>query len=263
VQGLLHEAGMRTATSENPEFTAPIAVPAPDAPARSLTVARAMSVFLPLALGAAALGCAEGQLLPAKSAHAIPDVPGAAAAEDRGVRVSAEANDWKADPADLPDRLTPIKVRIINHSGAPVTIMYQQFALVGAHGRRYSPLPPAPIGEGEEARPVHPVYSASNFFVAPKLHQVYPSLDPWKAPLARDDDFYARQYDRWGKELPTRAMRRMALPEGVLADGGEISGFLYFENATRKESHVMFQADLDQPPKGAEIAAIEIPFVVR
>ena len=188
-------------------------------------------------------------------------MPSAAAAEDSGIRVSAEANDWSAAPEDLPERLTPIKVRIINRSGGPVQILYQQFALVGGRGRRYQPLPPMPVDD-PNAPAVHPVYSASNFFVAPRLHGVYPSLDPWSAPLQRDDAFYARQYQRWDQGLPSRPMRRMALPEGVLADRGEISGFLYFENATRKEKRVTFHADMDQP-QGDEIAEIEIPFVVR
>lgn len=232
-------------------------------PERSLTFATSRWIFLSLALGWGAFGCAEGRLLPAKSAHAIPDVPGAAAAEDSGVRVSAEANDWSAAPEDLAERLTPIKVRLINHSGHPIEVLYQQFALLGGHGHRYQPLPPAPIDQGERPPAVHPVYSAENFFVAPKLHDVYPSLDPWSAPLARDDDFYTRQYQRWDHDLPSRPMRRMALPEGVLADGGEISGFLYFENATRKEKKVTFHADIAQPPQGDELTELEIPFVVR
>lgn len=226
-------------------------------PARTLTPRGASSIFLSLV----AIGCAQGQLLPAASAHAIPDSPGAAVAQESGVRVSAEANDWSASPADLAERVTPIKVRIVNHSGGPIDILYQQFALVGGHGRRYEPLPPVPVSGAAGA--VHPVYSASSFFVAPKLHVVYPSFDPWSAPLPRDEDFYARQYGRWEKDLPTRPMRRMALPEGVLADGGEISGFLYFENATRREKRVMFHADIDQPPKGDELTQIEIPFVVQ
>lgn len=221
------------------------------------------SIFLPIALAWTAFGCAPGQLLPAKSAQAIPDVPGAAAAEDRGVRVAAEANDWTAAPADLPERLTPIKVRLVNHSGGPIEVLYQDFALVGARGRRYAPLPPAPMGPGAAAPPVHPVYSSENFFVAPRLHDVYPSLEPWSAPLARDDDFYPRQLQRWQPDLPTRPMRRMALPEGVLENGGEISGFLYFENATRKEKRVTFRAEIDQPPQGDQLTELEIPFVVR
>ncbi len=233
----------------------------PTSPTRTRTSRAATSIFLSLTLGVAA-GCAQGQLLPAASAHPIPDAPGAAAAEDSGVRVAAEANDWTASPADLAERLTPIKVRIVNHSGGPIDILYQQFALVGARGHRYEPLPPLPV-EGQAGPAVHPVYAASSFFVAPKLHGAYPSLDPWSAPLPRDDDFYARQYGRWEKDLPTRPMRRMALPEGVLADGGEISGFLYFENATRREKRVTFHADIDQPPQGDELTQIEIPFVVR
>jgi hypothetical protein len=233
----------------------------PTPPERTLTPRGASSIFLSLL----AVGCAQGQLLPAASAHAIPDTPGGAVAQDSGVRVSAEANDWSASPADLAARVTPIKVRIVNHSGGPIDILYQQFALVGGRGHRYEPLPPVPVaGEtGQGVGTVHPVYSASSFFVAPKLHVVYPSLDSWSAPLPRDDDFYARQYGRWDKDLPTRPMRRMALPEGVLADGGEISGFLYFENATRREKRVMFHADIDQPPQGAELTEIEIPFVVQ
>lgn len=229
--------------------------------ASSLTARRWASIFFPVAIGAAAMGCAQGRLLPAASAHVIPDAPSAAADEDSGVRVSAEANDWSAAPEDLPEKLTPIRVRIINRSGGPVQVLYQQFALVGSHGRRYQPLPPAQVGDAS-AQAVRPVYAASNFFVAPRLHGVYPTLDPWSAPLARDEDFYARQYQRWEDGLPSRPMRRMALPEGVLADRGEISGFLYFENATRKEKRVTFHADMNQP-QGEEVAEIEIPFVVR
>ena len=209
-------------------------------------------------------GCAAGHLRPASSAHIIPDVPNAAVAEDSGIRIAAEANDWNAAPDDLVERLTPLKVRIINHSGEPIQILYQQFALVGADGRKYQPLPPAPIAAGAtQAPPVHLVYASSKFFVAPRLHGVYPSLETWAVPLARDDGFYARQVARWEQDLPSHPMRRMALPEGVLADGGEISGFLYFENATRKERRVTFQADLGAPPQGDEITQIEIPFVVR
>ncbi len=218
-----------------------------------------MAIFLTLGLA----GCAAGRLQPATTARVIANAPDAAVAEDSGIRIAAEANDWSASPADLDERLTPMKVRIINHSGAPIEILYQQFALLGGHGRKYLPLPPAPIAEGSHVPPVTPVYSASHFFVAPRLHDVYPSLEAWKAPLARDDGFYARQVSRWDEDLPTHPMRRMALPEGVLADGGEISGFLYFENATRKEKRVTFRADLNTPPQGAAVTELEIPFVVR
>jgi hypothetical protein len=55
----------------------------------------------------------------------------------------------------------------------------------------------------------------------------------------------------------------MGLPEGVLADGGQISGFLYFENVTRNESRLTFKADIDDVRQGDDVAEIDIPFRVR
>ena len=195
----------------------------------------------------------------------MPGAPEAAVDESAGVRVSAEGNDWNAAPADLPGRLTPVKVRIVNHSGVPIEILYQQFRFKGTHGRVYQPIPLVPIDHQhpDDAHPIHPIYSASNFYVGPGLHDVYPSLPAWSTPLPRDDAFYERQYQRWEKDLPTRAMQRMGLPEGVLADGGEISGFLYFENVTRNESRLTFKADIDDVRQGDEVAEIDIPFRVR
>lgn len=205
-------------------------------------------------------------MLPAASAHTIPGAPEAAADQQAGVRVSAEGNDWNSVPADLPGRLTPVKVRIVNHSGVPIEILYQQFALKGAHGRVYQPIPLLPVDHQhpiDGAGTVNPIYSASSFYVGSKFHDIYPSLPAWPQPLARDDGFYDRQYQRWDKDLPTHAMQRMGLPEGVLADGGEISGFLYFENATRKENRLTFQAGIDGVRQGDELAEIDIPFLVQ
>jgi hypothetical protein len=92
-----------------------------------------------------AVSCAQGRMLPAASAHTVPGAPEAAAAEVQGVRVSADGDDWNAAPADLSTRLTPVKVRIVNHSGAPARIEYQQFTLIGAHGHVYRAFPTVPL----------------------------------------------------------------------------------------------------------------------
>ena len=205
-------------------------------------------------------------MLPAASAHTVPGAPEAAADEVRGVRVSADGNDWNAAPADLPTRLTPVKVRIVNHSGAPARIEYQQFALIGAHGHVYRAFPIVPLDHQPPADGVGtiaPIYAASNFFVAPRYHDLYPTLAAWPHPLERDEALSSEQYRRWEQGLPTRAMQRMGLPEGVLADGGEISGFLYFEDATRRETRLTFRADIDDEQHGDRLAEIEIPFRVR
>ena len=58
-------------------------------------------------------------------------------------------------------------------------------------------------------------------------------------------------------------MRRMGLPEGVLADGGDISGFIYFEDATKRERRLTFRAEFADEQGGDQLAEITIPFLVR
>jgi hypothetical protein len=210
--------------------------------------------------------CGAGRMLPAAAAHTIPGAPETAAAEVDGVRISADGDDWEARPADLAARLTPVKVRIINHSGSPALIEYERFKLVGAHGHVYQPIPLLPEDEKaplDREGTIDPVYAASKFFVAPRYHGVYPTLSPWAHPLVREDSSFAERYNLWDQDLPSRAMQRMGLPEGVLADGGEISGFLYFENATRHESRLTFRADIDDGQSGDQLAEIAIPFRVQ
>ncbi|HEY4395842.1 MAG TPA: hypothetical protein VGP64_17365 [Polyangia bacterium] len=225
---------------------------------------RSRSLALPIALALGSVSCAEGKLLPAASAHVIAGAPETATAERDGVRVSADGDDWSASPADLPQRLTPVKVRILNHSGSPVLVEYRQFVLVGAHGRVYRAIPPVSLdhAQGSDGT-IEPVYAASNFFVGPRFHDVYPTLAAWSQPLDREGDTSAERYQLWGHDLPTRSIRRMGLPEGVLADGGEISGFLYFENATKRESRLTFRADIDGAQDGGQLTKIELPFRVQ
>ncbi|HEX3904235.1 MAG TPA: hypothetical protein VH853_15460 [Polyangia bacterium] len=229
------------------------------------TTSRRVFVLLS-ALCLAGLSCAEGRMLPAASAHTVPGAPAAGAEEVEGVRVSAEGDDWDAAPVDLSTRFTPVKVRIVNHSGAPARIEYQEFTLVGGHGHVYRAIPVVPLdhptpvdGDGT----INPIYAGSNFFVAPRYHDVYPTFAAWPHPLVRDDAPSDGRGQRWGGGLPTRAMRRMGLPEGVLADGGEISGFLYFEDATKRESRLTFRAEIDDEQQGDQLAEIKIPFRVQ
>ena len=53
------------------------------------------------------------------------------------------------------------------------------------------------------------------------------------------------------------------MSEGVLADGGVISGFLYFESPLGHEDRVTFEADLNGTDGQATVAAVKIPFRVE
>lgn len=213
-------------------------------------------------IGIYVVGCGHGRMTPAPSAHVVPGAPNAASAQEQGVRVAASVEDWRGRPLDLPKLMTPLKVRIVNQSGKPLRILYERFELAGGRGRVYRPLPVVPIDHDREAA-VNPTFGAANFYVGPRYHDVYPTLPAWSQPLPRDTEFYDRQYERWSKDLPSTEMQRMALPEGVLADGGQVSGFLYFEQATGREDRLLFRAGLDDGNDGQPVASIEIPFRIE
>jgi len=205
-------------------------------------------------------------MLPSASAQVVPGAPAAAAAADHGVEISADGDDWEGRPANLPERLTPVKVRIVNHSGHPIELLYERFALKGARGHLYRPLPPVPIDHQkplDATGTVRPIFAASSFYIARRYGDVYPSLPPWSKPLARDQGFAESQYHRWPDDLPTREMQRLGLPEGVLADGGEIAGYLFFEDAIHHEVRLTFAADLDDGDSGTAVAELSIPFRVE
>jgi hypothetical protein len=228
-----------------------------------------------IACGAAlaGAGCGHGALVPAGSATVVPGAPEAAYSVVDGVRCSADVGAWSDGAKPLPDFVVPVKVRIKNASGRPIQVLYEDFVLAGKSGRRYRPLPIVPLdeGEGERPAPIEPIYSSTKFYVGPRLHDVYPTLDAWTADLPRDEALYDKQLRRWGHAPLPREAIRMALPEGVLDDGGTISGFLFFESPLARESRVTFQADFDaatRRPTGGDaagdtVASIEIPFQVE
>ena len=56
---------------------------------------------------------------------------------------------------------------------------------------------------------------------------------------------------------------RAALPEGVLDDGGVVTGYLFFESPLDKESRVTFEATFGGGDGQTTVASIEIPFKVE
>lgn len=219
-----------------------------------------------LALAGMSGGCGHGRVLPAATAQTIIGAPTSAVTTQNGVRLAISSDVWRGDPEDLGEYLTPMKVRITNNSGKPVRILYQDFAFRGKSGRLYRVRPVVPIDHDRSQTadaPIKPVYTATNFFVAPRLRDVYRCCEAWPQPLPRDESLYAKQYHSWKDELPTREMKRESLPEGVLADGGVITGFLYFDDVARREKGATFEAHLEDGEGGAEVADLTIPFRVE
>jgi hypothetical protein len=220
------------------------------------------TVFL-LAGVAGVAGCGHGRLVPADAANLVPGTDAAAVAIVDGLRCTAESAAWEGKPDELPSSVAPIKVRIRNDSDRPVRVRYQDFALLGASGRRYRPLPLVPR-EHDGDLTISPLHAADKFFVAPLLHDVYPELLPWSNPLPRDEALYDQDYAKWGHVRPDRHVLREGMPEGMLDAGGSVTGFLYFENPTQREGRATFEAELARGGDDAgQITTIKIPFRVE
>jgi hypothetical protein len=224
---------------------------------------RIWHVFVAAALASAA--CAHGRLVPAPSAQVIPDAPGAAVAVVGGVRVVANLGDARGLGSKLPSGITPIEIRVVNHSDRPVTILYERFTLEGPKGHRYRVVPAIPLDHASLLAgmgPIRPVFARSGFQVAPRYHDIYPQLDAWPTPLPRDPARSAEAGEHWTDHAPTREVCRMELPEGVLGPDGEITGYLYFEDPTGSERALTLDAEL-RADKGDAVASLKIPLQVE
>jgi hypothetical protein len=213
----------------------------------------------------ASQACGHRTLVPASAASVVPNAPTAAYSEVDGVRCSANAGAWNERTGEIPSFVFPVKVRIKNDSGRPIRVRYEDFVLVGKKGQSYRPVPVLPIDPDERRRmpKLNPMYASSKFFVAPGFHDVYATLEPWTAPLQRDKSLYDRLFRRWGKKPLPLDVLRVALPEGVLDDGGILTGYLFFESPLDEEKRVTFEAIFDGQDGRATIASIEIPFKIE
>jgi hypothetical protein len=262
------------------------------APSWSVAARRARDLALAGALLAAAsmaLGCTKTtRLRPASGVERAASSPTAAVVSRGGLRLIADTEAWDAYPEDLEQVMTPILVRLLNDSDREVALRYPSFRLVTGSGQELRPMPPVQVTTRGEGRR-NPL-SAFGFaglrapvWIAPdgprqrargeregERHGAAFHFAPYYRDLWGDgprywehgfdfDPYYYDRYGQWRADLPTEAMVRRALPEGVLEPGGWISGFLYFEKiaATR----VVLHADIELPLGEERVASMEIAFV--
>jgi hypothetical protein len=178
------------------------------------------------------IGCAAKRvvLVPAPNAT-LAAQPNSAQDSSQGVSLLVQANAWNEYPRTLDRELIPIKVTLQNDSGRDLAIRYEDFVLIGANNRRFGDIRPDQI-KGYD----------------------YEHLEPY---WAFSDAYYAEV------RLPTEAMLRQAISEGVVANGGEISGFLYFPRPSQIPQAISFSAALVDAHTKQKFGAIVVPLVVK
>ncbi len=216
------------------------------------------------------IGCQQRQELePADETVTTPEDDTARTAK-HGVTMEADGDAWTGD-STVVKMVTPMYVTITNNSGKPLSLRYSNFALLGAVDR-YAVLPPIAV-ELVDYEPVlvdegilveEPLFTYTNFYLAPYYDPIYPDIEAYDADVVFDEAHYARYVPVWdAMELPTDEMIAWALPEGVLPDGGEISGFLYFEYLEEQEEAVEFFAQLENADTHDLFGAINISYEVE
>jgi hypothetical protein len=219
-------------------------------------------------------GCIpEAQLQPRPDARSLAGDTSAAVAEAAGVRLIADGAAWKGHPGDLERRLTPVEVRLENHSGRTLNIRYEFFDLVGESRFHYAALSPLEMEEAREAGPVcvagyMPRYSWGLYASwGPRRGWYRSPWRPWWPGPFYDpfwDPYYGPPpYVRCEEPLPTQDMLNRALPEGRLENGGTVAGFLYFQGVADRERQVILQARLVDADTGQGVGELTIPFQVR
>jgi hypothetical protein len=234
--------------------------------------ARGLGVVALLVAGAC---IPETRLQPRPEARALAGDTSAAVAEVAGVRLIADGAAWNGHPANLERRLTPVEIRLENHSGRPLSLQYEYFDLVGESRFRYAAL--SPLRLDEATRDTSPLCVAGyspgygNWRGTWNRHRGWGRPSPWRRPWWPSpyyDPFYDPFYGppahvRCEEPLPTQDMLEQALPEGTLEDGGIVSGFLYFQGVAERERQVTLLARVVDAHSGEPLGELSIPFQVR
>ncbi len=220
-------------------------------------------------------GCIpETQLQPRPDARSLAGDPSAAVAEAQGVRLVADGASWKGHPSNLERRLTPVELRVENHSGRRLNIRYTFFDLLGESRFQYAALSPLRMDEANDARPSCVASYRPGYWrlgVSWGYQSAWRPSAPWRRawwPSPFYDPFYDPYYGpppyvRCEEPLPTQDMLDRALPEGTLENGGTISGFLYFQGVGERERQVVLQARLVDATTDEPFGQLTIPFQVH
>jgi hypothetical protein len=250
---------------------------------------------------AAIAGCTtyhHAYLVPAPAATLSNSGESAVATAD-SVTITVVPNSWNGRPHNLYRKVTPVKVRIQNNSKVPVRLVYSDFQLQTPQGQAFAALPPSEItgvqtvgdllpassphpqivdvafqrtaphrthvvNGGHGRIVIRPGFAWNNFYYAPYWGYGYYGMGPWPYGWAPNGVYFNTYYPYMSAvRLPTRSMLRKGLPEGVIAPGGFVEGFLYFKRVSPNLSKIEFTAALQNASTGKQFGTITIPFEVE
>jgi hypothetical protein len=206
---------------------------------------------------------AESKLEPAPGAIVLGKGNDQVVDQFAGVELIANPDAWRGIP-EITQEVLPVKVIVRNRHGKPIRVNNRNFALIADGGQRYAAMPPGDIkGEVRVSSPVP--YAGPSFyhhdFYMYRPFGYYPGVPRTVEPFYYDPFYYSRYQYLKQVTLPTEDMVSEALPELVVPDGGEVTGFIYFDNFEGVD-RVSLAMDLVEAD-GNLFGTIILPFVVK
>ena len=189
-----------------------------------------------LTLGA--LACGGGaQLAPAPNAEVAGSSADVAVARSAdGVTLAAKADAWPGSPR-VSQKLTPIQIQIENRSPAPVRASLSDIRLVTS-GEALVAREPESIEIEPQATTVGK--TAADFDSRTGIYEFSPR-NPAKTLLARQ-------------------IRSLSLPEGPIASGERVQGFIYFDALPPSAQAATLEVAVRHDAAGPVDAVLTIPF---
>lgn len=218
--------------------------------------------FVTMCLAAALLGlggCAT-TLRPAPEATRVAGRADAAVASDAGVQVVTSTDAWRGYPGELDDVVTPLLLTFTNDSGRRLALRYEALGLVTPGGVLYAAVPPFEV-TGVVFQEVESAYTTGGF--TPYYYSWYPGGAMYGGSFVYRSPYHGGSYTTLERvPLPSGDMVQKALPEGVIAPGGRVSGFVFFEKV-EDVRRVTFMARLIDADTGQQFGEVAVPFVVE
>jgi hypothetical protein len=211
-------------------------------------------------------GCAaESRLEPAPGAVTLGRGNDQVVDQFAGVELIANPDAWRGIP-EVMQEVLPVKVIVRNRHGEPVRVTPRNFALITDQGGRFAAKEAREFtGDITITAPVPymgPSFYHHDFYMYGPFGY-YGGINRGVEPFYYDPYYYSRY--RYYREvpLPTEEMVSGALPELTVPDGGEVSGFIYFDQDDLKDvERASLKMDLVEPD-GDLFGTILLPFVVK
>ena len=198
-----------------------------------------VSLITGILLFAILTGCAV-KIVPSPGAAGMVDLRKSLVTQEKdGFKVTVQSMAWTGSPYFLDQYYTPFFVTVRNDRKIPLKLDYKAFFLVDNEGNQFDVVPPEKVWDvlvGKQA----PIVYGSPYPYSSYYYGRYGSYNRY--PFPPYPYYYPYYYPGWVYNVPpaeeyawghSKDILVEGLAEEEVMPGAQVSGFLYFKEATR------------------------------